>query len=155
MHPNEELLTRFYTAFQARDAEDMAACLHPQVRFSDPVFPHLEGEEVPAMWAMLCARGEDLRIEFSDIAADDSAGRAHWEARYTFSVTGRRVHNRIDARFSFADGRIAVHDDRFSFGRWARQALGPVGLLLGWSPFVRAKVRATAAKGLTAFRAGH
>ena len=43
---------------------------------------------------------------------------------------------------------IARHTDRFSFWRWSRQALGPVGLWLGWTPFLRAKVRANARAGL-------
>ena len=80
-------------------------------------------------------------------------GRAHWDARYTFSATGRKVLNRIDASFEFRDGLIVRHVDRFPFWTWARQALGAPGLLLGWSGFLRAKVRATAAKNLAAFKA--
>ena len=84
--------------------------------------------------------------------ADDATGVAHWDARYSFSATGRKVLNRIDASFRFRDGLIVHHVDRFSFYRWSRQALGPVGLLLGWTPLVRNKVRAQAAKGLAEFR---
>ncbi len=148
MHPNAELITRFYSAFQRKDAAAMAACYHAEVRFSDPVFPDLRGAAAGAMWAMLCARGKDLAVEFRDVQADDARGRAHWDARYTFSATGRAVLNRIDAQFEFRDGRIARHVDRFSFWGWARQALGPAGLLLGWTPMLRAKVRAQAAAGL-------
>ena len=100
---------------------------------------------------MLCERGKDLRIEFSDIEADDSTGRAHWEAWYTFSSTGRPVHNRIDARFEFRDGKIIRHRDSFSFWGWARQALGPMGWMLGWSGLVRNRVRSQAARNLAAF----
>ena len=151
MHPNEALIRRFYTAFQARDAAGMRACYHPDVVFSDPVFGELRGAEAGAMWEMLCARAKDLEIEFSGVSADDAQGRAHWDARYTFTQTGRRVLNRIDATFAFRDGLIARHDDRFSFFRWARQALGPAGLLLGWTPFLRAKVGRTARAGLDAY----
>ena len=55
------------------------------------------------------------------------AGRAHWDATYTYSATGRRVDNRIDATFAFRDGLIVRHDDRFDLWRWARQALGVQG----------------------------
>ena len=75
-------------------------------------------------------------------------GRAHWDAHYTFSRTGRPVHNSITAGFAFKDGLIARHADRFSFWRWSRQALGPVGLWLGWTPLLRARVRANARAGL-------
>ena len=145
-HPNEELLHRFYDAFAARDAEGMAACYAPDVRFSDPVFPGLRGERARGMWRMLCARGKDLRVEHSGVTADDERGRAHWEAWYTFGATGRQVHNVIDATFRFAGGKIVEHEDAFDFARWARQALGVPGRLLGGTAFLRTRVQATAEK---------
>jgi ketosteroid isomerase-like protein len=151
VHPNVELLRKFYTSFGKRDARGMAACYHPAVTFSDEVFTDLEGARATGMWQMLCERGKDLRVEFRDIEADDSSGRAHWEAWYTFSPHGRQVHNRIEADFEFRDGKIIRHRDRFSFWTWARQALGPTGWLLGWSGFVRNRVRSQAMTNLAAF----
>lgn len=151
-HAHAALVDRFYAAFAKRDAKTMASCYHADVEFSDPVFPHLRGADAGTMWAMLCARGADLRIEHKDVVADDHTGSAHWDAHYTFSATGRKVHNSIDARFTFRDGLIVRHVDDFSFYRWARQALGPMGLVLGWTPLVKNKVRATAAKGLASFK---
>lgn len=150
-HPNEALLRRFYEAFARRDAAAMGACYADDVRFSDPVFPELRGERARAMWSMLCERGKDLVIEASGFEADEREGRAHWEARYTFGATGRAVHNVIDATFRFERGLVVAHDDRFDFHRWARQALGPTGLLLGWTPLLRNQVRKQAAAGLDAF----
>src|SRR5262245_55215628 len=115
MHPNAELIARFYRSFASRDGRGMAACYHPAVEFSDEVFPDLRGAQAGAMWQMLCDRAADLKIEARDIEADDAAGRAHWEAWYTFSATGRHVHNRIDARFEFRDGKIIRHRDTFAF----------------------------------------
>ena len=57
------------------------------------------------------------------------------------------------AAFRFRDGLIADHVDAFDFWRWARQALGPSGLLLGWTPMLRSKVRGQALAGLRQFRA--
>lgn len=154
MHPNAALIETFYRAFQRRDADAMAACYTPDVRFSDPAFGPLTGSDAGDMWRMLCSRAKDLEVRFSDVAADDKRGSAHWEADYLFSQTGRTVHNRIDATFEFRDGLIAVHDDVFDLWRWSRQALGLPGMLLGWSPIVRNKVRSQALRGLAAFRAG-
>jgi ketosteroid isomerase-like protein len=151
MHDNEALIRRFYEAFASRDAETMASCYAPDVHFSDPVFPDLHGERASGMWRMLTERANDLRVEASGFRADDRAGSAHWEAYYTFSATGRKVHNVIDARFEFDGGRIKRHVDTFDFWRWSRQALGPLGLILGWSPLVLDKVRTNAAKGLEAY----
>jgi ketosteroid isomerase-like protein len=151
MHRNVKLIRDFYSAFQKRDARRMAACYDPAVKFSDEVFFDLEGARATGMWRMLCERGKDLKIEFRDIKADDSVGSAQWEAWYTFSATGRKVHNKIDARFEFRDGKIIRHLDSFNFWAWASQALGLTGRLLGWSPFVKNRVRRQAAKSLDSF----
>jgi len=129
----------------------MVACYAPDVTFSDPVFPALRGDSAMGMWRMLCARGKDLRIEFSAVQADERTGSAHLEAWYTFSATGRRVHNVIDATFTFSSGRIASHVDRFDLYRRSRQALGVRGVLLGWTPLVRNAIRGTAARSLEQF----
>ena len=148
MTANEAVIQRFYSAFQKRDAAGMTACYDAQVEFSDPVFPALKGDRARAMWTMLCERGKDLKIEFRDVRADDKSGSAHWDAWYSFSATGRKVHNSIDATFEFRDGTIVKHTDRFDLHRWAGQALGPVGKLLGWTPFLQNKIRAMAGKSL-------
>lgn len=144
MHPNAELIQRFYQAFNGRDAAGMAACYTPDVVFEDPGFGELRGDEAIGMWRMLTSKAQDLQVTASDIVADDSTGSAHWEAIYTFSQTGRRVHNVIDATFRFRDGRICEHRDHFDFWRWSRQALGAPGLLLGWSGFLHNKVQTKA-----------
>lgn len=154
-HPNIELIDRFYSAFQRRDAEAMAACYADDVVFSDPAFGELRGEAARDMWRMLLSRAQDLSLTFTDVEADDQHGRAHWVARYTFSQTGRTVVNRIDARFVLRDGRIVEHRDSFDLWRWSRQALGLSGALLGWTPFVQRSIRARANKGLDAWRAKH
>lgn len=149
---NAETIHRLYVALGQRDGEAMAACYTPDATFEDPAFS-LRGEAVGDMWRMLCTRGKDLTVEASGIDADASTGRAHWVATYTFSGSGRKVVNRIDARFTFRDGLIATHVDTFDLWRWASQALGPVGLLLGWTPFLRAKIRGQAAQSLAKFSA--
>lgn len=151
MHDNQALLERHYAAFGDRDHQTMAETYAADARFSDPVFPELVGDRIAAMWRMLCLRATDLVIEASDVHADDDQGRAHWEARYTFGATGRRVHNRIDATFRFRGGRVVEHVDRFDLWAWSRQALGVSGVLLGWSPIVRNEVRGQAARQLDRF----
>ena len=155
MPDHAQLIRDFYTAFQRRDHATMAACYAPDARFSDPVFTQLDGWRIGAMWRMLCERATDFELEFRGIAADAARGAAHWEAHYTFSATGRHVHNVIDAAFEFRDGLIVRHTDRFDFYRWTRQALGLKGTLFGWTPLVRNAVRAQAARGLEAFVRKH
>ncbi len=152
MSSNADTITRFYTAFALRDPAPMAAAYAPDATFADAVFS-LRGKEIGAMWHMLCESGTDLRVVFSGVEADDAVGRAHWEAWYSFG--GRPVHNILDARFKFANGLIIEHRDTFDFRRWAAQALGPLGKLLGWAPFVRRQVQARARARLDRFILAH
>lgn len=153
MATNSELIERFYTAFGQLDGDTMAACYSPSARFSDPVFQDLRGREPGEMWKMLTSQATDLRIELLEHEAGDKSGTAHWRAHYTFTRTGRPVVNDVHASMRFEDGLIEEHVDEFDFYRWARQALGPAGLLLGWTPLIRNKVRAQARQSLDQFMA--
>ena len=62
-----ELITNFYTAFARGDWQAMNSCYSDDIVFSDPAFGLLRGEEVKAMWEMLCKRARDLEIRFSNI----------------------------------------------------------------------------------------
>lgn len=155
---NKALIERFYAAFAALDSDTMQASYASNATFSDPAFSLQGRENIGGMWRMLCSitrsKGMDAwRLEASAIAADETRGRAHWEPHYRFSATGRLVHNIIDAEFVFQDGLIVSHVDQFDFYRWSRQALGTPGLLLGWTPMLRNKVRRQAQANLTAFLA--
>lgn len=129
----------------------MQLCYHDDVVFSDPVFKYLQAEEAKAMWHMLVTAGKDLEIKFSKVKANDRKGSCHWEAFYTFSRTGRKVHNIIDAKFEFKDGKIYAHLDSFNLWRWSSMALGIGGVLLGWSPFIKGRVRSLARHNLKKF----
>ena len=152
MHPNAELLTRFYTAMNARDAQTMGACYTDDASFTDPAFGQLNAVEARRMWRMLSSRAKDFSLTFDGIEADDEKGRAHWVATYAFSGTGRKVVNRIDSVFVFKNGKILRQTDSFDLYRWARQALGAKGLLLGWLPPVQASIRKQARDRLAAYK---
>ena len=152
-HPNAELITRFYEAFQRLDAEAMAACYAADVRFSDPAFGTLQGDDARDMWRMLTQRAKDFSLSFSDVEADEQGGRASWVATYRFGQTGRTVVNRIQARFVIREGLIVEHHDQFDMWRWAAQALGFQGLLIGWTPLLKNTVRRQARSGLRQFQA--
>lgn len=142
------IITGFHEAFARRDPQAMGACYHPAARFSDPVFPDLDAAGVRAMWTMLLTSGTDLRTAFTVLDETDTEGHCRWEAWYTFSRTGRPVHNVVASAFRFEDGLIVRQVDTFPFWRWSRQALGTSGLLLGWTPWLHARVQRIAAAGL-------
>jgi ketosteroid isomerase-like protein len=147
----DRIITALYDALDSGAGEAMAMLYEPEGSFRDPAFGRLSGEEAGDMWRMLTSRATDLRVELAEHEADGDRGSARWIATYTFR-TGRPVVNDIRASFRFRDGRIVEHVDSFSFHRWARQALGPAGWVLGVWPF-RLLVRARARADLRRFRA--
>lgn len=155
LNSTEKLLYGLYAAFHKRDHETMKACYHSDAEFSDPVFTHLKGIQIGAMWHMLCEAGKDLQIQVKHIAVKGDKGECVWEATYTFSATGNNVHNIIYSSFRFKDGLIVWQLDRFNFYRWSGMALGPAGIFLGWLPYLRNKVRKNAARNLAAFMKKH
>lgn len=144
-------MRRLYDALAACDGEAMAACYTPDATFSDPVFPALRGDEVGAMWRMLCARAQDVSVDLRDVRQDGTTASATWTARYLFAATGRRVVNIGQASLALRDGRIASHVDEWDFTAWAAQALGWKGKLLGRTRFLRRKVQQDAARRLASF----
>jgi len=148
-------ITRFYTAFANLDGAAMASCYAANAKFQDPVFDLSGAEEIGSMWKMLCANTSGnpksaaaWKLEFRDV----TDASAHWEAHYIFS-TGRSVHNIIEAKIEVdTEGLIVNHCDTFPFWAWSRQALGASGLLLGWTPLLRSKVKRTAASSLKKYR---
>lgn len=148
MSINQQLLLQFYTAFKNKNYQAMQDCYANDATFNDPVFENLNATEVKAMWKMLISRGKDLQIEFKNINANDNNGSAEWFATYTFSQTNRKVINYVSARFEFENGKIKKHVDSFNFHKWASQALGTKGYLLGWTNFLKQKVQTSALKSL-------
>ncbi|MEO8073446.1 MAG: nuclear transport factor 2 family protein [Acidobacteriota bacterium] len=146
---NERIIKHFYQSFAANNADEMIACYHDEIEFSDPAFGLLKGEDAKNMWKMLVERGKgEIKIGYENISADSDKGSADWTAKYIFSKTGRKVFNRIHAEFEFKDGKIFRHTDSFDMWKWSKQALGLSGYLLGWSSFMQNKIRQNAGESL-------
>jgi ketosteroid isomerase-like protein len=151
------MLKKFYVAFGAHDGETMAALYADDATFGDPVFTSLRGREIGDMWRMLTKSSIDLALELGEIRPGDSANTfiAPWIARYTFTLTRRKVVNRVTSTITIENGKIVRQRDVFDFASWQRQALGLPGVLLGWTGIPGRKVQERAAKNLAAFRASN
>ena len=140
----KNVIEQFYKAFSNLDAETMVSCYHEAISFEDPAFGILNGERAKNMWRMLCKsqKNKGFLVTYSNIKASDHEGSASWEAFYTFSKTDRKVHNIIEARFEFKDGKIIKHTDTFNLHNWSKQALGLKGFVLGNTIYFRNKLKA-------------
>jgi hypothetical protein len=152
MTTNEDTITKFYTAFSNGNAAQMCECYHSNIKFNDPVFGLLKGNEVCKMWKMLIEKSKgNIKIDFSKIKADDYKGSAYWVATYNFSKTNRKVVNSIYAQFQFKDGLIIKHTDDFDIWKWSKQAFGWKGILLGWTGFMQKRIQKQALTALKKF----
>jgi len=155
MSNNEELINKFYTAFSKLDAETMNSCYSSDIVFFDPVFGLLQGHEAKSMWELLCHTAQNFSLTYGNIIhLDEDYCTCDWVATYTFSKTGRKVVNTIRANMKFANGKIIEHSDAFSVHRWAAQALGFSGWLLGWNRFYQNKIKNAAKKSLLRYMQG-
>jgi ketosteroid isomerase-like protein len=153
MNINVQVVERFYTAFQNLDYQTMNDCYSEDILFSDPVFGLLRGDDVRAMWEMLCKNAKDLSLVFSDIETlDDEYTTCKWTATYTFSKTGNKVINNIKAFMKLKDGKITEHSDAFRLSTWIGQALGWKGVMFGWTGFMKRAVQKNARKNLEKFK---
>ncbi len=148
---NAALVRRFYEAFARGDATGMNACYAPDVVFSDPVFGELHGDRARAMWMMLCGGMRDFSLTYEILDASGDIVRGRAVANYLYSATGRHVRNEITGTFSCENGAIVRQDDVFDLWKWSSQALGPAGLLLGWTPFMKRKIHTMATGRLESF----
>jgi hypothetical protein len=106
--------------------------------FRDIAFDLRGKKQIHAMWHMICEG--DIRATCRFVEANDDAGRAVVEDDYTFSATGRKVHNVIESHFRFRDGLIVEQRDYCDARRWAAMALGGIeGRLAGWFRLLRAR----------------
>ncbi len=149
---NEQVVHRFYQAFQKLDYKTMQDCYRLDVVFSDPVFGLLQNGEPQAMWQMLCTRATDFSLTYGKIKLiDDEYASCEWVATYLFSASKRKIINKITAHVRIVDGKIIEHTDQFNLYRWARQAFGFSGILLGWTSWMQNKIRHNARASLKNF----
>ncbi|UMB60750.1 nuclear transport factor 2 family protein [Lutibacter sp. A80] len=148
----KEIIEKFYTSFSNGNVEGMINCYHKDIVFKDPVFGELKGDKAVKMWLMLLSkRSETTTISFSGIKVSENKGSANWVANYVYGKDKRKVINKVSANFKFKDGKIIEHIDTFSLWLWSKQALGTVGFLLGWTPFMKNKIQKTTKKQLEDF----
>jgi len=149
---NNELIEKFYSSFSNGNIKEMTECYHKNISFHDPVFGTLKRKRVLKMWEMLLSRRtKSTKISFTNIQTTIETGTANWTAEYIYGEKNRKIINIVSANFKFKDGKIIEHTDTFNLWKWTQQAIGTVGYLIGWTPFMRNKIQKTAKQQLDNF----
>lgn len=100
---------------------------------------------------MLLTRSKDLTLTYSNIETTEKSGSAKWEAVYTFSKTGKKIINSIQAEFEFKEGKIIKHTDSFNLNKWFLNAFGWKGYLFIAIPFFQFKFKKKVRQTLESF----
>lgn len=149
---HKEIINKFYTSFTEGNSEGMVKFYHKDIVFQDPVFGRLEGDKAFKMWEMLLSKKkDDTKISFDNIQASSEKAQANWVAEYYYGESKRKVINKVSANFKFKDGKIIEHIDTFDLWKWTQQALGILGYLIGWTPFMKSKIQKTTNENLNKF----
>ncbi|MDO6438424.1 nuclear transport factor 2 family protein [Cyclobacterium sp. 1_MG-2023] len=152
---NKALMNKFYTSFIKGDNKAMGECYHKDILFKDPVFGSLKGDRAFKMWEMLLTpKKEDLKISFDIARVSEKKGKVNWVAEYHFGEKKRKVINNVSAEFKFKEGKIIEHIDTFNLWEWSKQAMGTVGYLIGWTPFMKKKIQKSTNQKLDYFISG-
>ncbi|CAM4165833.1 nuclear transport factor 2 family protein [Flavobacterium weaverense] len=153
MNSNEKILSKFYTAFANGDAKSMCKCYHSNIKFTDPIFGLLVGNDVCQMWKMLFVKSkETIKVEFSIGKIDQYRGSATWIATYKFGKKNRKVINKVYSEFQFKDGLIIKQFDHFNIWLWSKQAFGIIGYLFGWTGYFQRKIEEKASLSLKKYQ---
>ena len=149
---SKQIISEFYSSFAKGDHQQMISFYHKQATFQDPAFGKLDYKRVTKMWQMLLSnKSASPKITFSNVKVENSIATAEWKANYFYGPKKRKVENNVEAKFKFKDGKIIEHIDTFDLWKWSRQALGPIGFFLGWTPFMESMVQNQANQKLDAF----
>ena len=152
-HPNARRIAWLYSAINAGDLAEIAACYDEDAYFEDIAFQCKRKRKIMEMWQFVCHGGTRVEFDTNAISADNWTGSGRWTAKYMFGKTGTRrgrpVDNDTISSFAFRDGFIIEHRDACDPMAWARQALPyPISLVVGSIEPVR---RAMAALKLDRF----
>ena len=150
---NEKILTKFYTAFANGDVASMCECYDSDIQFQDPAFGLLKGSDVCTMWKMLLEKSNGtIKIEFSNIKADEYRGHVKWIATYPFSKTKRTVINNVRSEFQFKNGLIYRQIDYFDIWKWSKQAFRFTDYIFSWTGYFQRKIEKKALASLKKYK---
>jgi hypothetical protein len=137
-----QLIVRFFEAYNQNDWQSIARCYHDKASFSDPIYPDLREESIVYLWFDRLATRKKVDLKFRVVFADERKVQVEWSG--LSPLHGRSVRINGLSTFALWDEAIVRHVDEYSFVDWSRQALGWKAWLMGGLRFYQTRVQRSA-----------
>jgi len=144
MIENKNVITGLYNAYKERNPELMASFYTEDASFKDEIFGEVTGQEIPKVWEVVHSTTSNFYLYFHIVNVNKNLATVNSQLSYTFKHTGRKIDISITSIFRFENGKIRHQVDEYSLWKWASQAFGVSGFLLGWNPKFKNKIRQSA-----------
>lgn len=142
-----EIVKEFYEALNKRDYKIVNGLYHSEAKYRDEIFD-FNGIEIHALWYNATLPEMDISVKLESIREEGDKVITEWEMRYTLDIIKRRINLKEKGVFEFKDEKIYRHTDTYDFWAWCTQAFGAIGRVMGWSNWLRNRVRNQARKSV-------
>jgi hypothetical protein len=137
------VVERFFSAYANADPVAMSACLHPQISYSDPLFPDLRGVRVGLRWHWQLRHATEFKLQKQIMFMDERKAQLKLDVAYLWH--GRAVHHEVLSTLTIWDDLIVRQIDEYPYWPYAKQAYGVAGHLLGGLGWAQSVVQRRAA----------
>jgi hypothetical protein len=137
------VVERFFLAYSKADPVLMSACLHPQISYSDPLFPDLRGVRVGLRWHWQLRHATDFKLQKQIIFLDERKAQLKLDIAYLWHR--RAVHHQVLSTLTIWDDMIVRHVDEYPYWQYAKQAQGLAGYVFGGFGWAQSVVQRRAA----------
>ena len=144
-----KIVEGFYEALNKGDYQFVNSLYHSNASYKDELF-ELKGVEIHALWYSAVQPDLNLSVELKSIKEVDGRVITEWVMNYTLDIINRRISLNEKGTFIFKGDKIIEHIDEYDFWSWCTQAFGIIGKSLGWSNWLRKRVRNQARKSVLA-----
>jgi limonene-1,2-epoxide hydrolase len=142
-----EIVKEFYKALDSGDYRTVNEFYHKNAHYKDEIFD-FKGLEIHALWYTATLPDMELSAELESIREEEDAIYTEWVMSYTLDIIKRRIRLKEKGKFTFQEGKIIEHTDKYDFWTWCIQAFGIIGRALGWSNWLQNRVRSQAKKSV-------
>ncbi len=144
-----ELVKDYYQALNNGDYKKLSKLYHKKASYNDPIFS-FQGKEILALWYTSTRPEMNMKAVIHAIEEEKDVVKTEWTVSYTIPTLKKRISLNEIGVFRFEENKIIAHSDDYSFYDWCKQAFGLIGVVFGWSNWLKQKVQRQARKSVLA-----